>query len=162
MLGVFEQAADARYFGQVRRFACRPAAWGIFLAAIFVSRTAYDWFAAVRTFTNFAPRAEVTTFMLIATLLVIGASSALRSQSLGAGIVATASALVVSAILCAVASTIMYVGWESPALRNAVGAGGGLSEVYLLPIMLIVPGTIVGAIGASIASLARPPKRSTD
>lgn len=147
-----------------RRVIARPyrVTWGIALATIFVSRTAFDWFAAVRILTDFAPRAEVTTFTLTATLLVIGASSALRSESIRAGIVATASAIVVSAIFCPIATTVMYVGWQSPALTNAISASGGLSEVYLLPIMLIVPGTIVGAIGASIARLTRPPKRSTD
>ena len=92
---------------------------------------------------------------MIATLLVIGTSSALRTRSIRAGIVATATALVVSAVLCSIATTVMYTAWSSPELRAAIVASGGLAEVYTLPIMMIVPGTFIGAIGASVLTLPR-------
>jgi len=143
-------AADIWYVGQVSRFAWRPGLWAIFLAAAYISRTAFDWFVPT---TNFVPRAEATTLVMISTLLVIGASSTLRSQSIGAGIVATASALIMSAAMCTIATTLMYVGWQSPQLIDAINSSGGLAEVYSLPIMLIVPGTAIGAFGACIARL---------
>jgi hypothetical protein len=146
-------AADAWYLGQVSRFAWRPGLWAIFLAAIYISRTAFDWFVPTA---NFAPRSEATTLVMISTLLVIGASSALRAQSIGAGIVTTASALVMSAVLCTIATTVMYVGWQSPQVTNAINSSGGLAEVYTLPVMLIAPGTAIGAFGAWLARLRGP------
>ena len=150
-------AADAWYLGQVSRFAWRPGLWAVFLAAAYVSRTAFDWFVPT---TNFAPRAEATTLVMISTLLVIGASSALRAQSIWSGVVSTASALMMSAVLCTIATTVMYLGWSSPQLTDAINSSGGLAEVYTLPILLIVPGTAIGAFGACVARLT--PKRSTD
>jgi hypothetical protein len=153
-------AADVWYLRQVSRFAWRPGLWAVFLATIFISRTAFDWFIPT---TNFGPRAEATTLVMISTLLVIGASSALRTQSIQAGIVTAATALSLSAMICTIATTVMYAGWRSPQLMGAINASGGLAEVYTLPILLIVPGTIISAIGATIAGLRPPAKRrSTD
>ena len=143
-------AADVWYVGQVGRFAWRIAAWGMILAALFISRTAFDWISPT---TNFAPRAELTTFTMSATLLVIGASSTLRASSIKVGIVATAMALMLSAMLCTIATAVMFWTWKSPELVAAIEGSGGLTEAFTLPILLIVPGTLIGAIGATIASL---------
>jgi hypothetical protein len=145
-------AADVWYVGQVSRFAWRPALWALALAVIFVSRTALDWFVPT---TNFAPRAEMTTLMTVATLLVIGASSTLRTQSAKAGIAATAGALILSAALCTIATSVMYAVWRSPELTAAIDRSGGLQEVFTLPIAMIIPGTAVGGFGAWIASRSR-------
>jgi hypothetical protein len=141
-------AADAWYLGQVGRFAWRQALWALVLATVFEARTAYDWFVPT---TNFRPRSEVTTYMMISVLLVIGASSTMRTRSFKAGVVSTISALIGSAVICTAVTAFMYFNWRSPELIAAIQGSGGLAEVFTLPIMLIVPGTIVGAIGASIA-----------
>ena len=142
--------ADVWYVAQVSRFAWRTAAWGMILAALFISRTAYDWFNPT---TNFAPRAELTTLTMMATLLAIGASSTLRSRSIQAGIAATTTALMLSALLCTIATGVMYSLWKSAELVAAIEGSGGLTEVFTLPLILIVPGTALGALGAWIASL---------
>ena len=141
-------AADAWYLGQVGRFAWRQALWAVILAALFEGRTAYDWFVPT---TNFRPRSDVTTYLMISVLLVIGASSTMRTRSFKAGVVSTFSALVGSALICTAVTASMYFNWRSPELIAAIQQSGGLAEVFSLPIMLIVPGTIVGAIGASFA-----------
>jgi hypothetical protein len=144
-------AADAWYLGQVSRFAWRQALWALVLAAVFEARTAYDWFVPT---TDFRPRSEVTTYMMISLLLVIGASSTMRTRSFKAGVVSTLSALLGSAVICSAVTSLMYWSWRSPALLVAIQQSGGLAEVVTLPILLIVPGTIVGAIGASVASMS--------
>lgn len=141
-------AADAWYLGQVSRFAWRQALWALLLAAIFEGRTAFDWFVPA---TNFRPRSDITTYMMISTLLVIAASSTMRTRSFKAGVVSTLTALIGSALICSAVTMFMYFNWRSPELISAIERSGGLSEVFALPIMLIVPGTIVGGIGASIA-----------
>jgi hypothetical protein len=137
-------AADAWYVGQVSRFAWRQGLWALALATLFEARTAFDWFVPA---TNFAPRSEVTTLVTVATLLVIGASSTMRTRSLLAGVVSTATALVGSAVICSVVTAFMYWNWQSPALISAISGSGGLAEVFILPIVLIVPGTAIGATG---------------
>src|ERR1051325_11334078 len=143
-------AADAWYLGQVSRFAWRQALWSVVLAAIFEGRTAFDWFVPT---TNFRPRSDLTTYMMISALLVIGASTTMRTRSFKAGVVSTISALIGSAVICSAVTAFMYFNWRSPALIAAIQNSGGLAEVFTLPIMLIVPGTIVGTIGASIADI---------
>jgi len=56
----------------------------------------------------------------------------------------------------------MYWNWRSPELIASINGSGGLNEVFSLPIMLIVPGTAIGALGASVASMSHKQKRSTD
>jgi len=56
----------------------------------------------------------------------------------------------------------MYWYWRSPELITAINGSGGLDEVFSLPIMLIVPGTAIGALGALIASISHKQQRSTD
>jgi len=146
-------AADAWYLGQVGRFAWRIGLWALALAALYVGRVAYDWFVPT---SNFAPRAEVTTLTMVSTLLVIGASSTLRTQSVRSGIVSTASALTLAAAIDAVACAFIYWNWRNPELIAAIRASGGLQEVFTLPIIVIVPGTLIGSIGALIASMRRP------
>jgi hypothetical protein len=153
-----ELAADAWYVGQVARFAWRQGLWALAVAALFEARTAWDWFVPT---TNFVPRSEMTTLVTIATLLVIGASSTMRTRSFKAGIVSTATALIGSALICSVVTTLMYWYWHSAELIAAIDRSGGLSEVYSLPIMLIVPGTLIGAFGAFVASMSHRQKRST-
>jgi hypothetical protein len=75
----------------------------------------------------------------------------MRARSFKAGVVSTLSALIGSAAVCSAAAACMYFSWRRPELLAAIQRSGGLSEVFALPIMLIVPGTIVGAIGACVA-----------
>jgi hypothetical protein len=143
-------SANAWYLGQVLRLAWHVSAWSLVLAATHVSRTAYDWFVPT---TNFESRAAVTTYLMISTLLVIGASTTLRTRSAGSGTIATLSALIVSAIVSAIALGAIYLSWRSPALMAAIEQSGGLAEVFAIPFLIIVPGTVVGAVGAVIAAL---------
>ena len=148
-------AADLWYVGQVSRFAWRIFAWAAVLAALIVTRNAYDWFVPA---VDFARRAEMTTLMVFATLLVIGASSALRTQSVVAGAAATASALTLSAAICTIAHGLIYLQWGNAA---AIANSGGLAEVFTLPFTMIFPGTLIGWIGAALArARVRAPRKT--
>ena len=100
---------------------------------------------------TFAPRAEATTLTMISTLLVIGGSSTLRTRSVTAGIASTATALTLAAVIDIFALAFIYVNWRSAELMAAIKASGGLLEAFTLPIILIVPGTLIGAVGALFA-----------
>lgn len=141
-------AADLWYVAQVSVFAWRPALWAVALAAILIGRTALDWFVPAA---NLAPRAELTTLMTASVLLVLGASSTLRTQSVSAGAITTFSVLVLSAALCTIGNALLLARWQSPELVAAINRTGGLPEVFALPVLLIVPGTVIGGIGATLA-----------
>jgi hypothetical protein len=146
-------AADLWYVGQVGIFGWRIGLWALALAAILVGRTALDWFVPV---TDFAQRAETTTLLTASVVLVVGASSALRTQSVWAGVIGTATAMTLAAILCTIANAVMYARWHDPQTLAAIERSGGLSEVLLVPLTLILPGTAVGSFGAWLASRRRP------
>jgi hypothetical protein len=150
-----ELAANTWYIGQVARFAWRQGLWALVLAGLYAGRLALDWFAPT---TNFAPRAEATTLVMISTLLVIGASATMRSRSFRAGVVSTATALFGSAVLCTIATAGMYWNWRSPELFAAIEASGGLPEAFALPMLMIIPGIAIGTLGAFVASASHRPK----
>lgn len=133
-------AADAWYVGQVSRFAWRQALWAVALAAIFEGRTALDWFVPT---TNFRPQSDLTTYTMIS------------ARSFESGVFGTLICLIGSAVICSAVTSSIYWSWRSPDLLVAIRQSGGLAEVFTLPVFLIVPSTIVGAIGASVASLRR-------
>jgi hypothetical protein len=146
-------AADLWYIGQVSVFAWRTGFWALVLASIFVGRTALDWFVPV---SDFAQRAETTTLMTASILLVIGASHTLRTQSISAGVVGTATVVTLTAVLCTLANGVIYARWHDAATLAAIERSGGLLEVFLIPLALMLPGTAVGSFGAWLASRRRP------
>lgn len=150
-------AADLWYIGQASVFAWRLGVWAVFLATTLVGRTALDWFVPVA---NFTLRAEATTLKTASILLVIGASTALRTQSGAGGVIGTATVLVLNAIVCTVAYGVMYALWHDPQTLAAIARSGGLLEVFMIPVALILPGTAIGAFGAWLASKRRAAKTS--
>ena len=148
-------AADIWYVGQVSVFAWRTELWALALTSIFVGRTALDWFVPVN---DFAQRAETTTLMTASILLVIGASHTLRTQSISAGVVGTATVVTLTAMLCTMANGVMYALRHDAETLAAIETSGGLLEVFLLPLALILPGTVVGSFGAWLAAQRRPAK----
>ena len=148
--GTTQFAADTWYIRQVIRLGWQACAWGVVLAALYCARIIYDWFVPTA---HFGPRSELTTLTMISTLLVIGASSTLRTRSIKSGIAHTASALVVSAVLSTTALALIYVIKRDAQLTGAIESSGGLQEALTMPILLVAPGTLIGAIGATIAAL---------
>jgi hypothetical protein len=138
-------SADLWYLRQVSVFAWRIALWAVVLTVILAGRTAWDWFDPVP---DFSRRASLTTMMFASVVLVIGASSALRTQSALSGVMATVSTLVLNAILCTLVLAVTYARWAGPETLPAIARSGGLLEVFVLPWTLIVPGTAVGAFAA--------------
>ena len=145
-------SADLWYLGQVCVFAWRLIVWALALTAILAGRTAWDWFDPSADFTQ---RAATTTMMIASVLLVIGASSALRTQSVRSGVMASITVLLMTAVLTNFAMAVIYVRWAGPETWPAIERSGGLMEVFLLPWVLFVPGTAVGAFGAWLSQLGK-------
>jgi len=138
-------AADGWYIGQVMGFVVRsnvvPAQ---LFSGAFVARTALDW---LQPPADFHTRSLISTIVAASILLVSGFFASWKSGTILAG---GLSAIVTTA-LAALLSTIGALGllaiWHDPTTLQAIEGSGGLSEVFFLPVMLIVPGAVLGTIG---------------
>lgn len=151
-------AADSWYLRQAAGFVWRATWWwGALLASTVIVRTALDWFVPPATFET---RSAITTLTAVGLFSAAGFWTAWRTRSLGAGLLAGIAMSVISAALDLTASLVMLGIWHDPATLQAIERSGGLGEVFGLPILVLVPGSCLaalgGAAGMAAASLVRP------
>ena len=115
-------------------------------------RTAYDWLVPT---TDFHLRAELSTYIGVATLLSIGLWAGWRSRSFAAGVVIPVVASQIAAIISVAGGGLLLALLDTPDVRSAIAGSGGLAEVFMLPFMMIIPALIVGAIGSAAGSVGR-------
>jgi hypothetical protein len=146
-------AADWWYVGQVAGFVWRATwAWAVVFSGAFLARTAYDWLVPT---TDFHLRAELSTYIGVATLLSIGLWAGWRSRSFAAGVVIPVVASQIAAIISVVGGGLLFALLDTPDVRLAIDGSGGLGEVFALPFMMIIPALIVGGIGSAAGSVGR-------
>src|SRR5215468_2659963 len=141
-------AANGWYIRQVMGFVVRsnvvPA---LLFGGAFVARTALDW---LHPPADFHTRSLISTLIATSILLVSGFFASWKSGTILAG---GLSAIVTTA-LAALLSTIGALGllaiWHDPTTLQAIEGSGGLSEVFFLPVMLIVPGVLLGGIAGAL------------
>jgi hypothetical protein len=136
--------AVAWYVRQVAGFAWRTLwVWIVLLSAGHVGRTALDWRVPTHDFTL---RSTVTTYFAIAVFASAGLSAAWRSRSPLAGVLAGA---VISATSAATSlfGSLALLAICHDATMAAIQGSGGLDEMFTLPLIMIVPATIVAAAG---------------
>ena len=146
-----ERRADLWYITQVLTFVSPGARlFAALFSAQFLTRTALDWFLPpLDSYT----RSAVSTFLGVATLLTAGLWAAWRSDSLSAGALAgllTAGLASVTSIAGAVALLAIR---HDPQTMAAIRGSGGLEEVFSLPLIMLLPGILLGA-GGGVASMA--------
>lgn len=145
-----QSAADAWYAIQVLGFVLRSArVWAVLFAAAFITRTALDWFAPP---VDFHARSTVSTFFGIGLLLATGLWASMRSGSLLAGTFAGVAATAIGALISVVGAAGLLAIWHDPGTMAAIRASGGLSEVFELPVMMILPGAVLGTIGGMVGA----------
>ena len=138
--------AVAWYVRQVAGFAWRTLwVWIVLFSAGHVGRTALDWRVPTHDFTL---RSTVTTYFAIAVFASAGLWAAWRSRSALAGVLAGVVISATSAATSLVGSLALLSIWHDPATMAAIQGSGGLDEVFTLPLIMIVPATIVAAAGA--------------
>jgi hypothetical protein len=145
--------ADVWYVAQVLGF-IPPACWvlGGAQGAAMVIRNAFDWFVPT---TNFNTRSMVTTLTAIALFLAAGLWVAWRSGSLRSGLLAGFVTSAAAAFVSLVGAACLLSLRHDPQTLLAIANSGGLGEVFELPVLLIVPATVVAAIGAAAGKLLR-------
>jgi hypothetical protein len=151
--GAARNATNLWYLRQVVGFVVRAyGVWALILSAAFVGRTGLDWLLPTPDFTL---RATVLTAATAIVFLAAGFSAAWQSRSAASGIVAGVTTAAVAAAIGAVADALLYAAFHDAGTRAAIAASGGLAEVFTLPVLLVLPGALIGAGGGAIGSRAR-------
>jgi hypothetical protein len=145
--------ADLWYVTQVAGFAIRSVGiWGALFGVAFLLRTALDWFVPT---SDFALRSLMSTGAGTAVLLTAGFWSAWRSGSLAAGLLAGGLAAAIGAAISMVGAATMLAILHDPQTMQAIDGSGGLAEVFTLPMMMVLPGLILGTVGGALGAAAR-------
>lgn len=151
------RAADRWYVRQVAGFVWRAQlGWAIALSVVFVGRTAWDWLIPT---TDFHVRAQIATYASASVLFVAGAVAGWRSQSVAAGAIAGAAVAIIAAVFDLTATGVLLGIFHDTATVAAAEQSGGISEVFTLPIMLIVPATVLGLLGGAPAAVSQGLRR---
>ena len=145
--------SNAWYIAQVLGFAWRSAwAWAALMGAAFVVRTAMDWLIPT---SDFQGRSLVSTLLGIGLLLAVSFRASWRSRSFLAGAVSGVAVSAIGAAMSVAGVAVLFVFWHDPHTMALIAASGGLGEVFTMPVMLILPGLIVGAIGGTAGASIR-------
>ena len=142
--------ADRWYVRQVLGFVWRGTGlWAFLFGGAFVARTALDWLVPPASFDL---RSTVSTAVSLAILLVAGCRTAWRSGSFLTGSIAGLSIAALGAMVSIVGAAGLLAFWHDPATIVAIRQSGGLDEVFLLPLLLMLPGVLVGTVGGIVGA----------
>jgi len=143
-------AADAWYVTQVLGFVMRGARIpATLLAAAFLTRTALDWLVPPH---DFHTRAAASTLLGIGLLLATGLWASRRSGLLFAGTLAGVATTAIAAVVSVVGAATLLAIWHGADTMAAIRASGWLGEVFELPIMMILPGAVLGTLGGMVGA----------
>ena len=144
--------ADAWYVWQLAGHAWRATwPWGAALAASVVFRNSLDWWLSPTQ--GFYARSVASTWTAIAIFMGSGASTGWRSRSLRAGALAGILTGTIAAVIeTAVSLGQLAIQHDAHTMRM-IAASGGLEEVFVLPFIVIVPGTFCASLGAAIGRM---------
>lgn len=145
--------ADLWYLRQTFGYLWNATAlWGALHALAFLARAACDWFWPTH---DFSLRASLSTYTGMAIGLSLGLWSGWRTASLRAGALAGLASGAIAAVMSIAGLAMMFAAFHDPATRAAIDGSGGLSEGLEFPVLLIVPCTVLGLVGALPGKLLR-------
>jgi len=151
-------AADVWYVTQVLWFVIRGARISATLfAAAFLTRTALDWLVPPL---DFHARSTASTLLGVGLLLATGLQASRRSGSLLAGTLTGVATTAIAAIVSVVGAAILLTIWHGAGTMAAIRASGGLGEVFELPILMILPGAVLGTLGGMAGAMIKRPGSS--
>jgi hypothetical protein len=144
--------ADAWYVMQVARFVRRTAwVWGVLLAASVIGRDTLDWWVSPTD--EFYARSIASTAIAVSIFTCAGLSAAWRSRSIRAGALAGVATGAVAAVIIDAATLVQLAIWHDPHTMTMIKASGGLDEVFVLSLIVIVPGTVCATVGALLGKV---------
>jgi hypothetical protein len=84
---------------------------------------------------------------------VSGFFASWKSGTILAGGLSGVATTTLAALLSAAGALSLLAIWHDPATLQAIEGSGGLGEVFSLPVMMIVPGVLLGTIGGLIGTV---------
>ena len=145
--------ANVWYVRQVTGYAWRHAGvWVILLAVGFLSRTAMDWHMPT---TDFQTRSAVSTLIAVAIFLASGFWAGWRSGSYAAGAVIALAIATLALPIQLVGAALLLAGSHGPSVLTAIRSSGGVAEAFTMPLMTVIPGVVLGAIGGVFGTKTR-------
>ncbi|MEO7133508.1 MAG: permease prefix domain 2-containing transporter [Vicinamibacterales bacterium] len=145
--------ADLWYVSQVAGFAWRAnRTWAGLLGVAFVARTALDWLLPTA---DFHARSTVSTTVSAGIYGWAGFVAAWRTHSLRVGALAGIVTALFGAIISIAGAAVLLAIWHDAPTFAAIDGSGGLGEVFTLPVLLVVPGALLGALGGLIGGASR-------
>jgi hypothetical protein len=146
--------ADVWYLRQVMGFVWRSASvWGLLLAMSIIGRDTLDWWLSPTD--DFYARSIVSTSVAVALFACAGGLTAWRSRSIGSGMLAGIATGLIAGVIVNVGSLVMLAVKHDPHTMAMIRASGGLDEVFSLPILITLPGTVCATLGAAAAKTLR-------
>lgn len=140
-----QRRADWWYTAQVFGFVSPSVCFfPILFSAQFLARTALDWFVPTL---DFHTRATVSTNIGASILLAAGLWGAWRSDSFAAGAVMGVVTAGLASVMSIAGGACLIAIWHDPQTMAAIRGSGGLDEVFSLPLTMILPGVLLGAVG---------------
>lgn len=145
-----ESAANAWYARQVLGFVVRSAGvWAVLFAGAFLVREVIDAFAPPA---DYSVRSAVTTYVAIGLLLAASIWASIRSGSPLAGTCAGVATTAMAAVISIFGSLCFVAIWHDSHTLAAIDAGGGLDEAFTLPLLMMIPGAVVGTVGGLVGA----------
>jgi len=145
--------ADLWYVKEVLGFVWRSARlWAAAFAVAFLARTALDWLVPPA---DFHARANVSTLLGAGIVLFAGFWAASRSGSFVAGPVIGVATAAIAAPVEVMGAATLLAGWHDPITMAAIRGSGGLEEVLTLPLLMVLPGIVLGTIGGMLGAAVK-------
>jgi len=144
-------AADRWYVGQMLGYLWRATwLWAVAFAAAALLRDALDRFDPPQ---SYYLRSLITTYTAIALFAGAGFFGARRTRSFVGGAVSGFAMGLIAAFITVTVSGAMLAIAHDPTTLHAVARSGGLDEAFILPFVIVVPGTAFATIAAAVARL---------
>ena len=140
-------AADLWYVRQVASFLWRASrAWGAILGGALIIRYLFDTLVPV---TDYLVRARIVTYTIMAGCVLAGFSTAWRTRSVRAGVLASFTAATIGALFSIAGTAVMLAIWHDPATLREWQNSGGLDEAFIdVPLKVVALGVVLGSAGA--------------
>lgn len=75
--------------------------------------------------------------------------------SVAAGLLCAVATSLVAAVLSLTGASVLLAIWHDPGTMSAIRGSGGLTEVYGLPLMMVLPEAVLGSVGGAAAPAVR-------